>query len=55
MVLSSSDLHQVDAIVVDEALPSWGGPELCRRLQSDKKLAAVPIAIALSRESARDQ
>lgn len=50
--LASRDLHQVDAILVDEALPPWGGPELCRRLQSDLSLAAVPVAIALSRESA---
>lgn len=51
-VLAASELDNVDAILVDEALPPWGGSELCQRLRSNRDLDAVPVVIMLSRENA---
>lgn len=49
-LLASGDLSKVDAVVVDEAFPPWGGAEFCRRLRRDEKLAAVMVTMMVSRE-----
>jgi len=44
-------IEGIEVVLVDEDLPPWGGPELCRRLLADKRLTGIPVAIVASREN----